>query len=99
MFWKILQYLKENTCARVCYFCKVADLNLQFYLKNQLQHRCFPVNNEKFLRTAFYIKPPVATSILPPTQLHPPQALPREELKISQKQLVAFEIFESNDHV
>ena len=41
----------------------------------------------------------MATSIFPPTQLHPPQALPREELKISQKQLVAFEIFESNDHV
>ena len=52
-----------------------------------------------FWEQLFYIKPPVATSIFPPTQLHPPQALPREELKISQKQLVAFEIFESNDHV
>ena len=34
-------------------------------LKNSLQHRCFPVKFEKFLKTLFfYKKPPVAASVL-----------------------------------
>ena len=69
MFLKILQYSKENTCAGV-FFCKVADTKLQFYLKNQIQHRCLPVKIEKFLRTAFLYETSGGFTMFLPKQLH-----------------------------
>ena len=38
------------------HFNKVAGLN---FIKKRLQHKCFPVNNAKLLRAAFYRRPPV----------------------------------------
>ena len=35
------------------YFNKVAALQAYNFIKERLQHRCFPVNIAKFLRTAF----------------------------------------------
>ena len=35
-------------------FNKVAGLKACNYIKERLQHRCFPVNNVKFLRTHFF---------------------------------------------
>ena len=32
------------------------DLQVCNFIKKRLQHRCFPVNMEKFLRPAFFIK-------------------------------------------
>ena len=34
-------------------FKKVADLEAHKSIKRRLQHRCFPVNIAKFLKTAF----------------------------------------------
>ena len=34
----------------------VADLQANNFIKKRLQHRCFPVNVAKFLRTAFFIE-------------------------------------------
>ena len=45
VFFKILQYSQENTCA------SAATL-----LKKRLWHKCFPVNFAKFLRTPFLTK-------------------------------------------
>ena len=90
MFWKILQYLKENTCARVCFFCKVTDLKLQFYLKNQLQHRCFPVNNEKFLRTAFLYKTSGGYLYLPAYATSPSPSFTQGRIKVIAKATCCF---------
>ena len=49
---KISQYSQENTCVRVS-FNKGAGL-----YKKRHQHRCFPVNITKFLRTTFFIDHP-----------------------------------------
>ena len=45
LFLKIFKYLPENTCVVSLFFYKVTG----FYLLG-LQHRCFLVNNVKFLR-------------------------------------------------
>ena len=37
-------------------FKKVVGLEACKYIKRKLQHRCFPVNIAKFLRTAFSIE-------------------------------------------
>ena len=41
---------------------KVAGLEARESIKRRLQHRCFPVNIAKFLRTAFSIEQLVAAS-------------------------------------
>ena len=46
MFFNILQNLQEKTCAE-SFFNKVAELGL----KTRLQHRSFPVNFAKLLKT------------------------------------------------
>ena len=51
---EISQNSKENTCARVSFFNKVADLTPATLLKKRLWHGCFPVNFVKFIRTPFY---------------------------------------------
>ena len=43
-------------------FNKVAGLKVYYFTKKR-QHRCFPVDIAKFLRTAFFRKPPVATFV------------------------------------
>ena len=37
-------------------FNKVADLKACHFIKKRLQHRCFPVNIAKILKTAFFIE-------------------------------------------
>ena len=44
----------ENTYARVSFLIKLQGSGLQFYLKNILRNRCFPVNFVKFLRIPFW---------------------------------------------
>ena len=46
------QYSQENTCTGV-FSNEVASLKDCNYIKERLQHGCFPVNIAKFLRTAF----------------------------------------------
>ena len=44
-------------------FDKVAVLQVYNFIKKRFQHRCFPVNIAKFLRTVFFIRiPPAAAS-------------------------------------
>ena len=45
VFLEISQNSQENTCARD-----------SFLIKLQTQHKCFPINIAKFLRTAFFIE-------------------------------------------
>ena len=57
MFFKIsvlknFSMLAKNTCVRVS-FNKAGSLKVCNLLKKRFQHRCFPVNIPKFLRTAF----------------------------------------------
>ena len=47
VFLKILQYLEENTCV---------GLKACNFIKKRLQHKCFPENIAKFLRTTFFIE-------------------------------------------
>ena len=58
VFLEILQNSQENTCARVSFFYKVADLRPKAcnFIKKRLWHRYFHVNFAKFLRTAFLIE-------------------------------------------
>ena len=53
VFLEILQHSQENTCARISFFNKFADLRPATLLKKRLWHRCFTVNSTKFLRTPF----------------------------------------------
>ena len=53
VFLKISQNSQGNTCVGVSFFNKVAGLSLVTLLKKRLQHRCFPMNLAKFLRTPF----------------------------------------------
>ena len=62
MFFKI-GVVKNFNFVLESFFNKVADLQANF-IKKKLQHRCFPVNIAKFLRTAFYRTPTVAASEL-----------------------------------
>ena len=50
MFLKISQFSQENTCIGVSFY-KVAGLQTCNFIKKRLQHRFFPVNNAKVLRT------------------------------------------------
>ena len=45
---------QENTCVGVSFFNKVVDLRPATLLKKRLQHRCFPLDFTKFLRTFFF---------------------------------------------
>ena len=52
----ILKNLAKFSGKHLCwslYFNKVAGLRPVTLLKKRLQHRCFPVNFAKFLRTPF----------------------------------------------
>ena len=51
---KTSQNSQENSCVGVSFFNKVADLRPATLFKKTLQHRCFPVNFLKFLRTPFF---------------------------------------------
>ena len=55
MFSNILQYSQENTCVGVP-FKESCRFEARKSIKRRLQHRCFPVNIAKFLRTAFSIE-------------------------------------------
>ena len=55
MFLEISRNSHENTCARVSFLTKLQACN---FIKNRLQHRCFPVNIAKFLRTPFFNRTP-----------------------------------------
>ena len=52
VFLKYSQKSQENTCVGVSFFIKLQTRSLQIYYK-RLQHRCFPANFAKFLRTPF----------------------------------------------
>ena len=49
---KIPQYSQENTCVGVWF----SESFLKFFIKKRLQHRYFPVNITKSLRTTFVIE-------------------------------------------
>ena len=49
---KLLLYSQENTPVLESLFNKVASLKACNFIKKRLQHRCFPVNIARFLRTA-----------------------------------------------
>ena len=51
-FLKVSQYLQENTCVGV-FFNNVVDLKTCNFINRWIQHKCFPVNIAKFLRTRF----------------------------------------------
>ena len=53
VFLEVSQNSQENTCARVSFFDKLADLRPAILLINRLWRRFFPVNFAKFLRTLF----------------------------------------------
>ena len=53
MFLKIPQFSKENTYVGG-FFNKVAGLQVPSFMKKRLQHRCFPENITKFLRTPIF---------------------------------------------
>ena len=68
MFFGISQYSQKDKCVGVS-FNKIAVLKACNFIKKKLQHRCFPVNIAKFLRTAFYRTPllaPAKLSLLNP---------------------------------
>ena len=53
----VLKNFGNLTGNHLCWsllFNKDAGLNVCNAIKKRLQHRCFPVNITKFLRTAFY---------------------------------------------
>ena len=52
LFLKISQYSQENTCVLEFLFNIVAGLKACNFVKKRPQHRFFPVNIAKFLRTA-----------------------------------------------
>ena len=53
VFLKISQKSQENTCVGVS-FNKISGLNAYNFITKRLQHRCFPVNIAKFLRTTIF---------------------------------------------
>ena len=64
VFVKISQISQENTCAGVSLeismnslFNKVPGLKFCNFIIKRLQHKWFPLNIEKFLRTVFYRTP------------------------------------------
>ena len=63
VFLKISQNSRENTCARISFFNKVAGWSSTL-LKKRLWHSCFPVNFAKFLRTPFLQKMPFKIGVL-----------------------------------
>ena len=59
MFLKISQNSQGDTCAEVSFSLKLPAI----LLKKRIQHRCFPVNFVKFIRTLFYRIPTAAASV------------------------------------
>ena len=49
------KFRNRKTLVLESLFIKVAVLKVCNFMKKRLQHRPFPVNNAKFLRTAFFI--------------------------------------------
>ena len=61
----VLQIFAKFTGKQLCwnlFFNQVVDLRPAVLLKKRLQHRCFPVNLAKSLRTLFYRTPMVGAS-------------------------------------
>ena len=56
MFFKILQNLQENICARVSFVIKLQTACNP--IKKGNWHRCFPVNQAEFLRRPFFNRTP-----------------------------------------
>ena len=52
---KILQYSWENTCVGLPFLMKMQAFSPVNFEK-RLQHKCFPVNIVKFLRTPYFIE-------------------------------------------
>ena len=52
MFLKISQTSQENTCVGVSFLKSYRPEGYNF-IKQRLQHRCFPVNFAKFLKNLF----------------------------------------------
>ena len=50
---KMSQYSQEITCVGVSFLKKFGHQACSF-IRKKLQHKCFPVNVAKFLRTPFY---------------------------------------------
>ena len=50
-FLKVLQYSHRNNCVGGLFLNKNAALDYWNFIKKRLQHRCFPMNIAKFLRT------------------------------------------------
>ena len=50
-FLKNSQYSQKSTCVGVSFCIKKQAFSLQNFIKKTLQHRCFPVNIAKFLKT------------------------------------------------
>ena len=53
----VLKNSQENTCARVSFLMKFADLQSLTLLKNKFRRQCFLVNFVKFLITPFLKNP------------------------------------------
>ena len=56
LFIKVLQYPQEYICVGVYFLIKLLTLLtlLTKFIKERLQHRCFPVHIAKFLRNLFW---------------------------------------------
>ena len=60
MFFKVgvlkmfVFFTTKKTCVGVSFFSKVAGLRAFNFIKKGIQHRCFPVKIEKFLRTVVF---------------------------------------------
>ena len=56
MFLKFFRKFQLKTSVVEFLFNKVAALKARNFIKKKLQHRCFPVNIAKFLRTSFFLQ-------------------------------------------
>ena len=59
---KFAIFTGKHLC-RSLFLIKLQALDLQLDLKKRIQHRCFPMNNAKFLITVFYRTTSVAASV------------------------------------
>ena len=53
---KLEEYRLDKTHVLESLFNKISGLKVCNFIRKKLQHRCFPVNIAKFLRTAFSIE-------------------------------------------
>ena len=69
MYFKVgaLKNFVNFTRKRLCWGLFLIKFRMSWnFIKNRLQHRCFPVKFEKFLKTSFFYKtPPVDVSETP----------------------------------